>query len=85
MTNCKQNNNSLTTYHPSRAEIDALINRASGHQLGKQFLVEGALDAVAATFNVHAFVVDAARESLNTPPQHNEPKTVRMSTGLASM
>ena len=85
MTDRKQMNHNLTTYRPSHAEIEALINRASGHQLGKQFLIDGALDAVAATFNVHAFVVDAARESLNGPPQLAEPKTVRMTAGSATM
>lgn len=49
---------------PGRAEIDGLILRAARHPLGVAFLRDGALDAVAATFGVHAFVVDAARDSL---------------------
>ncbi len=39
-----------------------LIARADAHPLGRAFLLEGALDAVAATFAVHAFTVDRARE-----------------------
>ncbi|MDJ0520645.1 MAG: hypothetical protein QNJ90_01080 [Planctomycetota bacterium] len=49
---------------PNDAEVLELIRRAEAHELGRDFLAEGALDAVAATFGVHAFVVDAARERL---------------------
>ncbi len=45
-------------------DVLALIRRAEEHDLGRDFLAEGALDAVAATFGVHAFLVDAARERL---------------------
>lgn len=41
-----------------------LIAKADAHPLGRAFLVEGALDAVAATFGSHAFTVDRARELL---------------------
>lgn len=41
-----------------------LIAKADAHPLGREFLREGALDAVAATFKVHAFAVDRARELL---------------------
>jgi len=34
--------------------------------LGIEFLLNGSLDAVAATFNVHAFVIDAARDRLSS-------------------
>ena len=74
MTDSESTNMNLTTYRPSRAEIDALIQRASDHRLGKGFLVDGSLDAVAATFSVHAFVVDAARETLIVSAKSNEPK-----------
>lgn len=52
-------------YTPTAGEVDALIRRADGHALGTGFLRDGALDAVAATFGVHAFTVDAARERLS--------------------
>ena len=39
-----------------------LIEQADRHPLGREFLLEGALDAVAATFATHAFTVDRARE-----------------------
>jgi hypothetical protein len=49
---------------PSDEEIESLIRRAREHELGTDFLVKGAQDAVAATFGVHAFLVDAARDRL---------------------
>ena len=51
-------------YRPTRQEVDDLIRRASEHVLGTEYLLEGALDSVAATFQVHAFVVEAARAAL---------------------
>lgn len=51
-------------FTPTPDEVDALIRHAGGHSLGTEFLRTGALDAVAATFGVHAFVVDAARQRL---------------------
>ncbi len=74
MTDSDRTDGVLTTDRPSRAEVDALIQRASNHPLGTRFLIDGALDAVAATFNAHAFVVDAAREVLSAPAKITEPK-----------
>jgi len=51
-------------YAPPPAEVDDLLRRAAAHPLGLGFLRRGALDAVAATFRVHAFTVDAARARL---------------------
>ena len=51
-------------FTPSPADVDRLIARARRHPLGLEFLRNGVLDAVAATFGVHAFVVDHARERL---------------------
>ena len=59
-----RNGNGTGGYTPARAEVEALIRRADDHTLGTEFLRHGALDAVAATFGVHAFVIDAARERL---------------------
>lgn len=53
-------------YRPTPDEIKGLLSRAAGHPLGTEFLLKGALDAVAATFGAHAFVVDAARDQLRT-------------------
>ena len=46
------------------ADVIDLIRLADEHELGRDFLQKGAQDAVAATFGVHAFLVDAAREHL---------------------
>lgn len=45
-------------------EVEALIVAAEAHPLGTEFLREGHLEAVAITFQVHAFTVDAARRVL---------------------
>ncbi len=74
MTDSDRTNGVLTLDRPNRAEVDALIDQASNHPLGTRFLTDGALDAVAATFKVHAFVVDAAREVLGPPAGMTEPK-----------
>jgi hypothetical protein len=50
---------------PDDAAITDLLRRVSDHPLGTDFLQFGTLDAVAVTFGVHAFVVDAARDALN--------------------
>lgn len=47
-------------------EVHALIDSARRHALGLEFLRNGAHDAVAATFGVHAFLVDAARDHLRS-------------------
>ena len=57
--------NPTTRYTPTSEEVEALIDRAKKHPLGLDFLKEGYLDAVAATFGVHAFLVDRARERLS--------------------
>ena len=67
-------NNQIGKYQPTASEIAKLMQQAANHPLGTNFLVEGSLDSVAATFGVHAFVVNAARESLNAIPQGVEPK-----------
>ncbi len=48
-------------YRPTTQEVNGLLQRAADHHLGTDFLVNGSLDSVAATFGVHAFTVDAAR------------------------
>ena len=53
------------TTTPTETEIQDLIERAKSHDLGIEFLLNGSLDAVAATFGVHAFVIDAARDELS--------------------
>ena len=74
MTDNNQMGSFRNKYQPTASEIAKLVQQAAKHPLGKKFLVEGSLDSVAATFGVHAFVVDAARESLNAMPQGVEPK-----------
>jgi len=54
------------TTTPTETEIQYLIERANSHDLGIEFLLNGSLDAVAATFGVHAFVIDAARDQLSS-------------------
>ncbi len=49
---------------PPQREVQALLRQAAAHPMGTRYLKEGQLDAVAATFGVHAFVVDAARDAL---------------------
>jgi hypothetical protein len=51
---------------PDPAQVDDLIRRAERHPLGLPFLLRGQHDSVAATFQVHAFVVDEARARLGT-------------------
>ena len=53
---------------PAAGDVDDLVRRAAEHSLGLDFLRRGSLDAVSATFNVHAFVVDAARDVLAAGP-----------------
>lgn len=52
-------------YVPTELEVEALIAHASGVPDGLELLRDGALDAVAALFEVHAFVVDHARDRLS--------------------
>ncbi len=51
-------------FRPTSEEVKNLIRRAARHPLGTDSLVQGAPDAVAATFGVHAFIVDGARARL---------------------
>jgi hypothetical protein len=53
-------------FRPTEADVAGLIRRAETCAGGVEFLIHGAQDAVAAAFEVHAFVVDAARERLST-------------------
>ncbi len=53
-------------YKPSKEEVKELIARAREHPLGLGYLKDGAADSVSATFGVHAFVVDGARERLTS-------------------
>lgn len=50
------------------ADVHALVERARAHPFGLEFLRHGAPNAVAATFGVHAFLVDAARDHLAAAP-----------------
>ncbi len=54
--------------------VHDLIAKADAHPLGRDFLLEGALDAVAATFAVHAFTVDRARELITSRPARVQAK-----------
>jgi hypothetical protein len=54
----------LPRYQPTAADVDALIEAASRHSLGLEFLQGGHLGTVAVTFRTHAFTVVAAREKL---------------------
>jgi hypothetical protein len=54
----------LPRYVPGPGEVQALIAAAAAHPLGLEFLLHGDLSAVAITFQVHAFSVDAARQQL---------------------
>lgn len=59
----------MTTSDPSQVSantVDTLIGAARGHELGLEFLRVGSLDAVSAVFEVHAFVIEAARERLGS-------------------
>jgi hypothetical protein len=51
-------------FHPTDAEVDALIAKATAHPLGLDYLRDGELGSVAAAFGTHAFTVIAARERL---------------------
>ena len=53
---------------PASPVVDELIRRALAHPLGVSYLLHGAPDSVAATFGVHAFAVDQARERLRDAP-----------------
>ena len=49
---------------PPPDDVRDLIETAKRHEFGLEYLTRGAHDSVAATFGVHAFLVDAARDHL---------------------
>lgn len=51
-------------FRPHPQQIESLIGKASCHPLGIKFFLEGDLCAVAITFGVTVFAVEAARENL---------------------
>ena len=65
MTQMPRDRREPVPYSPPPGEVKHLIERAAGHPFGTDFLREGALDAVAATFQVHAFTVEQARRQLS--------------------
>jgi len=48
-------------FRPEPSEIDRLLAAARAYPLGIDYLMKGYLGSVAATFGVHAFVVEEAR------------------------
>ena len=64
MTTGTSKQDTQTRYRPTAEEVNVLVHQATAHPLGTRFLVNGAIDAVAATFGVHAFVVDEARRRI---------------------
>ena len=64
MDNGSSNQDTPSRYRPTVEEVTILVRQAASHPLGTNFLAKGAIDAVAATFGVHAFVVDEARRRL---------------------
>ena len=52
-------------FQPTDADVEALIERATRHPLGLDFLRHGELGSVAVSFDAHAFTVIAARERLS--------------------
>jgi hypothetical protein len=64
MNNDRSNKDAPSRYRPTVEEVTILVRQAASHPLGTNFLAKGAIDAVAATFGVHAFVVDEARRRL---------------------
>jgi hypothetical protein len=53
-------------FRPDPSEIDRLLAAARSHPLGIEFLMNGYLGSVAATFGVHAFAVEEARARVGT-------------------
>lgn len=54
--------NNHQVFQPTIEQADVLIEKAGQHALGMDYLQNGALDSVAATFRVHAFTVELARQ-----------------------
>ncbi len=64
ITMIRSSKDTRVRYSPTTKEIKSLIQAAEKHPLGINYLKSGAPDSVASTFQVHAFVVDSAREKL---------------------
>ena len=77
MTSASSKQDPPDRYRPTVEEVTVLVRQAASHPLGTQFLAKGAIDAVAATFGVHAFVVDEARRRLHDEAAAARPKIVR--------
>lgn len=56
------------------AAVESLLAAAKAHPLGLDYLANGFLGSVAATFGVHAFVVEEARRRLGDRPGGAKPK-----------
>ena len=84
MTETTHRRTGLCDFQPCEDDVKALIAKAEGHELGTDFLATGALDSVAATFGVHAFVVDAARQTLNGSKQSMPVVETLQTTGIES-
>lgn len=61
MTNARRE---PTPFRPTPEDVRKLIESAKRHPLGIEYLRHGEPGSVAATFQAHAFTVDAAREEL---------------------
>ena len=59
------------------AAITVLVRDAASHPLGTQSRAKCAIDAVAATFGVHAFVLVEARRRIQDEAAAARPKIVR--------
>jgi hypothetical protein len=59
-------------FHAHPAQIDSLIEKARNHPRGINFLLEGDLCAVAITFGVTVFAIEAARDNLRKPNETKE-------------
>ncbi len=77
MTSASSKQDPPDRYRPTVEEVTVLVRQAASHPLGTQFLAKGAIDAVAATFGVHAFVVDEARRRMKDEAAAARPKIVR--------
>jgi len=53
-------------FEPTAQQVEDLIRRARKHPLGLDYLLHGYLDSVAATFKVHGFTVEHARERIRS-------------------
>lgn len=60
-------------FHPTDADVTALIAAAIRHPLGLDYLLQGHLGTVAITFETHAFTVVAARDRLRKTAADERP------------